>query len=329
VVVCADVDERNLSEIGGRLDTVELDGVPIAVSLIGLDEPGRGDVPRFPTPERAVNAVARAARRGEWLAAHTAGQSDGACTDAAQLLLARRLVRGHFTMDTAATRLDLVASFELLEAAGIAVARWRYATSAEECVWAFETVGGPCVVKADVANLAHKSDAGAVVLGVETVDEARRAYEEVQARFRGAMHGALVQTQIPAAVELSIGAQRHERFGPFVVVGAGGPEAELLDDRKLLVAPVSIDDAARAVEGLRIAPLFHGFRGRPELPVDRVVDFVCRVGMLAASVPEVEQLDLNPVLVGPDGCVAVDAFVVLAEPPAPATPARGLRGHER
>ena len=326
VVVCTEVNEGSLTDFGSRLDTLEMSGVPLAVALIGATEPGSGQSPRFPTPERAIAAVALVAGRGEWLATHAAGQQDGPPVDPDQLLLARRVARRHVAAGGAATRLDPVTSFELLEAAGIAVGRWRPVASAEECAWAYETVGAPCVVKADVTDLVHKSDEGAVVLGVESVDSARRAYHELQARFGARLRGVFVQEQIPAAAELLIGVVRHERFGPFVIVGAGGTEAELLDDRKLLVAPVSRGDAAVAVEGLRIAPLFHGFRGRPELPVDRVVEVIHRVGLLAASVPEIQQLDLNPVLLGRHGCVAVDALVVVAEPPAPATPVRGLRG---
>jgi acyl-CoA synthetase (NDP forming)/RimJ/RimL family protein N-acetyltransferase len=327
VVICSEVNEASLIDFGSQLDTIELDGVPLAVSLIGSTEPGGGHIPRFPTPERAIDAIALAARRSGWLATHAAGQQDGPPADESQLLLARRNVRSHLAADGAATWLDPVASFVLLEAAGIAVARGRHVTSAEECAWACQTVGAPCVVKADVADLMHRSDEGAVVRGIETVDDARRAYHELQTRFRDRLHGALVQAQIPAGVELSVGAVRDARFGPFVIVGAGGTEADLLDDRTLLVAPVSIAEATLALEGLRIAPLFHGFRGRPEVPIDRVVELIHRVGLLAASVPEIRQLDLNPVLVGSHGCAAVDALVAVAELPAPATPVRGLRGH--
>jgi acyl-CoA synthetase (NDP forming)/RimJ/RimL family protein N-acetyltransferase len=328
VVVYTDFTDGGSHEIGAHRGSIEQNGVPVAVSLIGSTAPDDGQYSTFPTPERAITAIALAASRGEWLATHSPGQQDGSPADAAELLLARRLVRQHLAVPVGATPLDPMASFELLAAAGIAVPRWRHVTSAEECAWACGTVGVPCVVKADVADLVHKSERGGVVLGIETVDDARHAYQELHARFRGRLRGALVQAQVTTGVELSIGALQHERFGPFVVLGAGGTEAELLDDRKLLVAPVSIADATVAVEGLRIAPLFHGFHGHPELPIDRVVDFVRRVGLLAASIPELRQLDLNPVLVGSDGCVAVDAFIVLAAPTAPAAPVRGLRGHQ-
>ena len=94
----------------------------------------------------------------------------------------------------------------------------------------------------------------------------------------------------------------------------------------MLVAPISAAEARDAVEGLHLAPLFHGFRGRPELPVDAVVELVTRIAALIAAVPEIQQLDLNPVIVGPSGCVTVDAWIGLSTPPSPIMPARALRG---
>ena len=114
-------------------------------------------------------------------------------------------------------------------------------------------------------------------------------------------------------------------FGPSVVVGAGGVEAELCSDRVVLVAPVSRSAARRAVESLRLAPLLHGFHGRPELPVEPVVELIHRIGMLAATTPEIRQLELNPVLVGPHGCAVVDAAISVAAPPFSVVPVRGLR----
>ena len=98
------------------------------------------------------------------------------------------------------------------------------------------------------------------------------------------------------------------------------------DDRVVLIAPVSRPAARRAVESLRLAPLFHGFRGRAELPVDPVVDLVHRIGMLAATVPEIQRLDLNPVVVTPEGCAAVNARIGVAAALSTVGPVRGLRG---
>ena len=128
-----------------------------------------------------------------------------------------------------------------------------------------------------------------------------------------------------SGLELLVGAIRDPAFGPLVVVGAGGAEAELRDDTVVLVAPVAASAARRAVESLRLAPLFHGFQGRPELPVESVVELVQRVAMLVSAVAEIQQLDINPVLVTPDGCVAVEARVGVAVPRSAVAPVRGLR----
>ncbi len=203
---------------------------------------------------------------------------------------------------------------------------WRYARSADQCASAAAELGYPCVLKADIAGVIHKSDVGAVRLGLDDSLAVSEVYEEFADRFGDRLRGVVVQAPRQHGLELLIGAIRDSAFGPFVVVGAGGVETELRDDRVMLVAPVSRAAARDAVERLRLAPLFHGFRGRPELPVDPVVDLVHRIGALAATVPEIQQLDMNPVLVGVDGCVAVDASIGVAAMIAQVVPVRALRG---
>ena len=152
------------------------------------------------------------------------------------------------------------------------------------------------MIKAEVTAALHKSDVDAVRLGIGDAATAVEQYRQFEQRFGRSLRGVLVQSQQAAALELLIGALRDPTFGPLIVVGAGGLEAELRDDRVVLVAPVSRTAARRAIESLRLAPLFHGFHGRPELPVDDVVEFVHRLGLLAATTPEIQQLDLNPVV---------------------------------
>ena len=146
-------------------------------------------------------------------------------------------------------------------------------------------------------------------------------------RFGSRLRGALVQAQAAPGLELLVGVARHPGFGPVVLVGAGGTEAELRNDLAVLVAPVSTAAATRAINRLRLAPLLHGYRGRPVLPVDRVADLVHRVSLLAIAVPELDQLDLNPVIVDPAGCVVVDARVAVVDDVTPVKPLRGMRGH--
>jgi acyl-CoA synthetase (NDP forming) len=140
-----------------------------------------------------------------------------------------------------------------------------------------------------------------------------------------AVGGVAIDDRIGAGVELLVGAARDPALGPFVVVAGGGVDAALRADRAVLVAPVGPVEARAAVERLRLAPLLHGSREHPD-SVDAVVEPVTRIGSLAATVAEIEQLDLNPVIVGPDGCVARDARVAVSSPPSPIRPTRALRG---
>jgi len=329
IVVCVNVGERgDLERVGPLLGALELDGVPLALSLIGTgDDAVAGTVPVFPTPERAATAVSLAARRSTWRTSVTDDPEtdDPTVLDATSFVEARRIARVQAAGSTVTTWLDPVDSFELLEAAGVLVAPWRSAHSAAQCASAADELGYPCVVKADVAELLHKSDAGAVRLGIGDSTAAAQVYSEFAEQFGERMRGVVVQVQHVARLELLVGAIRDPAFGPFVVVGAGGVETELRDDRAMLVAPVSKSAARDAVESLRLAPLFHGFRGRPAVPVDPVVDLVHRVGVLVASIPEIQQLDMNPVLVDASGCVAVDALIGVAVPPSPVVPVRAMR----
>ena len=155
VVVCVDVEGRDRpDDAGSLLAAVELDGVPVALTLIGADVSGSGPLPAFPTPERAAVAVALAAGRAEWLASIAADAADGTTgLDASSFVAARRLARLHAGAVADTTWLDAVPSFELLEAAGLPVVPWAYARSPDECARAAGGIGFPCVVKADAAEV--------------------------------------------------------------------------------------------------------------------------------------------------------------------------------
>jgi acyl-CoA synthetase (NDP forming)/GNAT superfamily N-acetyltransferase len=326
LVVCVEIDERQrLHEVDSLLADGGPIGVPLALTLIGADAASAA-LPVFSTPERAASAVAIAAQRAGWLASFAEEDDEPSEPDASSWVAVRRLARRHIRAPSDATWMDPASSFELLEAAGVSVAPWAIVGSAADCADAADRLGPMVVIKADVTGQLHKSDVDAVRLGVGDAETAAAIYRGFEQRFGPSLRGVLVQTQQSATLELLVGAVRDPTFGPLVVVGAGGVEAELRNDRVVLVAPVSRTAARRAVDNLRLAPLFHGFRGRPELPVDAVVELVHRVGLLAATAPEIQQLDLNPVLISTEGCVAVDARVAVAAPASPVVPVRGLRG---
>jgi acyl-CoA synthetase (NDP forming) len=120
-----------------------------------------------------------------------------------------------------------------------------------------------------------------------------------------------------------VGVTHDPSFGPLVLFGLGGVTAELLADRALRLVPVTDEDAHQLVRSLRGSPLLFGYRGRPAVAVDALEDLILRVGVFADGIPEVTEMDLNPVIVSPAGVLALDVKIHVA--PAAARPAPGLR----
>ncbi len=168
----------------------------------------------------------------------------------------------------------------------------------------------------------HKSDAGAVRLGIRGAAAAGRAAREIGVAVRKAGHqpvGYLVQAMAPEGVEMLVGVTSDPDWGPVVAVAAGGTAVELLGDVQSRLAPLNRRDAAQMVRSLRTFPLLDGYRGAPPAAVPALEDILVRIAALAATHPEIAELDCNPVLVGTDGATVVDARVRIATPP-PARP---------
>lgn len=197
---------------------------------------------------------------------------------------------------------------------GIPVAASRLVDGADGAAAAAAELGYPVVLKLVSPQWVHKSDRGGVALDLRDEAAVRSACEALRARFadatpRGTLDGFLVQRQ-GAGLELLCGIKRDPQFGPVVAVGMGGIHAEIFRDTAHEPAPVTVADALRMLDRLRLAPLLRGARGRP--PVDRtaVAAVLEALGRLALDHPDVAELDLNPLLAGPTGCLAVDARIV-------------------
>jgi acyl-CoA synthetase (NDP forming) len=136
------------------------------------------------------------------------------------------------------------------------------------------------------------------------------------------MGGAIVQRMVSSdgGVETIVGVTQDPLFGPLVLFGLGGVTAELLADRALRIVPLTDTDAADLVRSLRGSPLLFGYRGRPAVAVPALEDLLLRVGRLADEIPEVSEMDLNPVIVSATGVVAVDVKIRLAPAPPPLPP---------
>jgi acyl-CoA synthetase (NDP forming) len=203
-------------------------------------------------------------------------------------------------------------SIELLGEAGVPVTPVRAVAEAEGAVAAAAGIDGPVVLKLDAIGLAHKSDLGAVRLGLRDGDEVRRAAAELLALApAGArVRGLLVEPMAEPGLELIVGLRRDPQVGPVVLVGLGGVLAEAIDDVAVALAPVGPDEALAMLASLRGARLLDGMRGRPAVDRRAVADIVVAVARLGHDRPEIVEVDLNPVIASPGGALAVDALVV-------------------
>ncbi len=291
--------------VAGAVARLRDDGVPVPVYVCWvaprsadphaalLQEAG---VPCFAWPERTARAAGVAVRCGLRL-----GQPPGPAAGEDHVPPRRPGVR--LTGPAGRGLLDPAAARALLGAAGVPVTETAVCGSADTAVAAAERLGYPVVAKVAHPELTHKSDVGGVRLGLRTAGAVRDAAGDLLALADGA--AVLVQPQ-RAGLELVVGGIRDPEFGPVVMAGFGGVLVEATRDVRLAVAPVDTGQALALLRSLRGAAVFTGLRGSPPTDLGPVADVIVAVGALMADNPEISELDLNPVLAGPGGCVAVD-----------------------
>jgi acetate---CoA ligase (ADP-forming) len=196
----------------------------------------------------------------------------------------------------------------LLRDYGITAARARSANSSHAALAAADALGYPVVLKTDEPGIEHKSDAGGVVLGIPDPAALAAAYQDLAERLGSRV---LVCETAGPGTELSLGLARDPDLGPLVVVGAGGVLVELLGDRVVALPPVSRDQAEQMIAGLRAATLLAGVRGQPAADLGAVVAAITGLSQLACELGDMlEALDVNPLICGPGGAVAVDALAI-------------------
>ena len=205
-------------------------------------------------------------------------------------------------------------SAELLSAFDVPLVDTELVTDADGAVDAAGELGYPVVLKIDSPAIPHRTDVGGVAVGLESPEAVRAAYEEISAAARGTVdeseiEGVLVQPMLDDGVEALAGISPDEVFGSLVTVGPGGVLVEAMDDSEVLVPPFSAATAREAIESTALDTLLADRRGGASIPTEPFVEFLVHVGELAAAVDELAELDLNPVMITPEGPVAVDALV--------------------
>jgi acyl-CoA synthetase (NDP forming)/GNAT superfamily N-acetyltransferase len=286
---------------------------PVLACVLGsgekLDRSDDPAVAELPSPERAAAALAHVARYAMWRQRpRTAPAAEPVravvVNDAVVAALERHPEGGWLDLDEAAG---------LLDACGLPLLSTRAATSAAEATEVAAELGLPVVLKARSGELVHKSEAGGVVVGIESPIAAGQAFDAMAARLGSRMGGAVLQPMAPPGVEAIVGVVSDPLFGPVVMVGLGGVTTDLLGDHAFAIPPLDPGRATAMVASLRAAPLLEGYRG--SAPVDRagLIRLIELVAHIADEVPELAELDCNPVLVGTDSVMIVDCKARLSQ----------------
>ena len=274
---------------------------------------GQSRIPSYPFPEAAASALARAVQYGRWLATpqgEVPNFPDVRREDAAAIV-AHALRAGERWLNP-----DEIEN--LLGCYGIQLVKTLRVVTPKEAGQVAEELGGQIVLKAVVPGLVHKTEAGAVRLALTGIEETERAGEEMlkqleSAGLKGA--GFIIQPMVPSGIEMLVGVTHDPVFGPIMVCGAGGILVELLKDIVVRITPLTDRDAREMVCSLKTFPLLDGYRGGPRYDVAALEQVILRVGALVEDIHEIGELDLNPVIVLPEGqgVSLVDARIRVAE----------------
>jgi acyl-CoA synthetase (NDP forming) len=197
----------------------------------------------------------------------------------------------------------------VLAGGGVPFAEARKVAGLEEALAAGEAVGYPVVLKA-LGEL-HKSDSGGVAVGLRDGQELAEAYGRMEAALRPEWFSVEAMAPLARGLELIVGAKRDPRFGPVLLVGAGGLYAEIVKDVAVALAPVTEAGAEALFRSLRVAPLLDGARGKAPVDVGAVSAAAAALSRVAAAHPEIAEIEINPLLALPDGALGLDARIVL------------------
>ena len=208
---------------------------------------------------------------------------------------------------------------QLLAEAGIPVTETRLAPTRDEAVQQAGELGYPVALKIVSPQITHKSDVGGVKLGLANAEEVAAAFDEIVAAAKAAdpkatIEGVSVQRMAEPGVEVITGMTTDPQFGPVLMFGLGGVLVEVLKDVAFRVVPLTKRDAGQMIREIQGFPLLEGHRGRQPADLEALESLLLQLSSFIEAHPEIAELDLNPVFAYPNGALAVDARVALAEP---------------
>jgi acetate---CoA ligase (ADP-forming) len=282
-------------------------------------------IPCFAFPEPAAIAMARVAAYGEWRRTPpgTVPALDGIIPSLARAVIDSALQRG-------GGWLSAVEANALMAAVGVATPQSYVAGSIDEAGMLAQKIGLPVALKAIGRELLHKTEHDAIRLNLRTPGEVRDGAAELTTALGDKVEGLMVQRMVTGGAEMMIGAINDPAFGHVIVCGSGGVLIELLADSQCRLYPVTGHDAIDMVKGLRGVRLLRGFRGRAPADINAFREAILRISALIGLCPEIEELDVNPLMVLTEGASALDVRVRVSadvpgrdQAPATATSASG------
>ncbi|HET7438248.1 MAG TPA: acetate--CoA ligase family protein [Nitrospira sp.] len=209
-------------------------------------------------------------------------------------------------------------TYTILAAMNLPLVQCKIAKTEEDAITLARETGFPVAVKLASHRIVHKTESGAVRLNLQSEQDVREAYQAIRTRLLhdrnlDAMEGVLVQPMLSVGVEVMVGMTRDRLFGPLIAFGLGGIYIEILDDVQFRLTPLTDRDATEMVRGIKGYRLLQGYRGQPAADVKAIEDVLLRISHFVEAIPEITELDLNPIFALPDaqGCRIVDARVRL------------------
>jgi acetyltransferase len=204
-------------------------------------------------------------------------------------------------------------AIEVLQACGISVADYQMVHRKEDLGQAIEKIGFPAAMKVISPEISHKSDVGGVILHIDSLKKAEEAYDRVMSLNPGNRAGVLLQKMISMGKEVILGAKRDPSFGPVILFGLGGIYVEVLKETSLRVAPINRSEAEEMVSELKSSAILKGVRGERPLDIEALIENLLRLSQLMIDFPQIEGIDLNPLMALEKGAIAVDARIVLSK----------------
>lgn len=292
---------------------------PIVTSFVGgkemmapIDMLKAAGIPNYPSPERGIRALAAMVEHRHSL--------DRKESHAVKPIEAdHEAVREVISSVRSEGRLQLSENEgkRILKAYGIATPREGIAHDLASALKLAEEIGYPVVMKVESPDIAHKTDVGGVVLDIDDGQELERSYQVMLSKVReklpkARVTGVSIQKMVKGR-EVIVGMVRDDQFGPVITFGLGGIFVEIMRDVTQGIAPLDRDDVERMVRSIRAYPMLAGARGKRPGDIPALVEVILKISQMAMEFPELEELEMNPVMVGDEGTgvTAVDALVTI------------------